>query len=291
MPKKKKVSNLLYFYLLEQKDLLSFTYSVSQAIYINMYRQLTNRKIRILNIDIDNITSHKLLTKINKGGVLLTPNVDHLVKLQFDSEFYQIYQQAEYVVCDSQILIYVSKFLGNKIVEKISGSDFFPQFYQHYKNDRDIRIFLLGGERHAVKLAQSTINTKVGRQIVVGGYSPPFGFEHDRFECERIIQLINNSGATVLAVGLGAPKQEKWIARYKSQLPKIKIFLAIGATINFEAGIIKRAPKWMSEVGLEWLHRLVLEPRRLWKRYLLEAPLLLWLVLKQKFNCYRHEKL
>ena len=257
-----------------------------------MCGQLNKRTIRILNIDIDNVTSKELLTKINKGGVLLTSNVDHLVKLQFDFELYQIYQQAEYVVCDSKILIYVSKFLGNQIIEKISGSDFFPQFYQHYKNDRDIKIFLLGGEKqkHAVKLAQSTINTKVGRQIVVGGYSPPFGFERDRFECDRIVQLINNSGATVLAMGLGTPKQEKWIDRHKNLLPKIKIFLAIGATINFEAGIIKRAPKWMSKAGLEWLHRLVLEPRRLWKRYLLEAPLLFWLILKQKFNCYRHKK-
>ena len=87
-----------------------------------MCGQLNKRTIRILNIDIDNVTSKELLTKINKGGVLLTSNVDHLVKLQFDFELYQIYQQAEYVVCDSKILIYVSKFLGNQIIEKISDN-------------------------------------------------------------------------------------------------------------------------------------------------------------------------
>ncbi|HEY9657752.1 MAG TPA: WecB/TagA/CpsF family glycosyltransferase, partial [Allocoleopsis sp.] len=74
--------------------------------------------------------------------------------------------------------------------------------------------------------------------------------------------------------------------RYKSQLPNIKIFLAIGATIDFEAGNVARSPKWISEAGLEWLYRLVAEPKRLWKRYLVEDPLFFWLVLLQKFNLY-----
>jgi exopolysaccharide biosynthesis WecB/TagA/CpsF family protein len=83
---------------------------------------------------------------------------------------------------------------------------------------------------------------------------------------------------------VGAPKQEKWIHKYKAQLPNIKIFLAIGATIDFEAGNKKRAPKWVSESGLEWLHRLFSEPKRLWRRYLIGGPLFCWLVLKQKLQ-------
>ena len=94
------------------------------------------------------------------------------------------------------------------------------------------------------------------------------------------------TGATVLAVGDGAPKQEKWICKYKDRMPNVRIFLAIGATIDFEAGNVSRAPKWMSDTGLEWLYRLVMEPNRLWRRYLLEDPLFFWLVLKQKLNLY-----
>ena len=90
-----------------------------------------------------------------------------------------------------------------------------------------------------------------------------------------------------MAIGVGAPKQEKWICKYKHKLPNIKIFLAIGATIDFEAGNIKRAPKWMSDIGLEWLHRLLSEPKRLWKRYLIEDLPFLWLILEQKLNLYK----
>lgn len=103
----------------------------------------------------------------------------------------------------------------------------------------------------------------------------------------EIVETINKSGATVLAIGVGAPKQEKWICRYKDKLPNIKIFLAVGATIDFEAGQKKRSPKWVSEIGLEWLHRLLSEPKRLWKRYLLDDSLFFWLILKQKLHLYQ----
>lgn len=243
-------------------------------------------KVTILNIDIDNLTSKELLSKIYRGGIVFTPNIDHLVKLQRDLEFYRVYQQADYVICDSQILFYISKFLGNPVVEKISGSDFFSKFYQYYRWDEKIKIFLLGGDRGVADLARENINSKVGRNMIVGACSPSFGFEKNEAECYQIIRQINNSGATVLAVGVGAPKQEKWIARYKQYLPQIKIFLAIGATLDFEAGTLKRSPAWMSTAGLEWLHRLILEPRRLWKRYLFDSIPFFWLLLKQKFNCY-----
>jgi N-acetylglucosaminyldiphosphoundecaprenol N-acetyl-beta-D-mannosaminyltransferase len=246
------------------------------------------RQINLLNITIHNVTMVELLEKLRGGGIVLTPNVDHIMKLQNNPEFYGIYQEADYRVCDSRILMYVSKFLGTPIQEKISGSDLFPAFYQHFQNDDGIKIFLLGAEKKIVEIAQQKINHKVGREIVVAAHSPSFGFEQDEVECEKIVDLINASQATVLAVGVGAPKQELWIAKYKSQLTHVKIFLAIGATINFEAGDIQRSPRWMSEIGLEWLFRLVSEPRRLWKRYVLSAVPFLWLVLQQKFSLYRN---
>ena len=91
-----------------------------------------------------------------------------------------------------------------------------------------------------------------------------------------------------LAVGVGAPKQEKWILKYKDLMPNVKIFMAIGATIDFEAGNVKRAPQWMSRYGLEWLYRLLSEPSRLWKRYLVDDLPFFWLILKQRFGWYRN---
>ncbi len=241
--------------------------------------------VKVLNLQIDNLSMQEVLERLQQG-VVFTPNVDHLVKLQKDRLFNEIYDTADYKLCDSKILIYAAKFLGSPIREKISGSDFFPAFYEYHRHNLGIKLFLLGAQPGVAAEAQRRINSKVGREIVVGSYSPPVGFETDAAECDRIIQMVNDSGATVLAVGVGAPKQEKFIYTYKDRFSTIKIFLAVGATIDFEAGQVNRAPRWASDAGLEWLYRLLSEPKRLWKRYLLDDPMFLWLVLSQKLNRY-----
>jgi N-acetylglucosaminyldiphosphoundecaprenol N-acetyl-beta-D-mannosaminyltransferase len=244
------------------------------------------QRVKILNVAIDNLSQAELLEQV-KQGIIFTPNVDHLVKLQSDPDFLKAYSIADYRVCDSKLLCYFAQFLGSPIKEKISGSDFFPSFYRYHKNNHDIRIFLLGARDGVAQQAQAKINEKVGREIIVATYSPPFGFENNDTECQKIVNLINQSGATVLAIGVGAPKQEKWIYQYRHQLPNINIFLAVGATIDFEAGHKPRAPKWVSELGLEWLFRLISEPKRLWKRYLVDDTRIFWLVLKQKYKLYQ----
>lgn len=247
------------------------------------------KKVRILNISIHNISTPELLENLTKfGGFVVTPNVDHLIKLQSDSELLKVYQNSNYQVCDSKIIQYSSRFLGHPIKEKISGSDLLPAFYEYNKNNENVKIFLLGAQEGIAKKAQDNINRKVGREIVVDSYSPPFGFDKDEAECQRIVGMIQKSGATVLAVGVGAPKQEKWIAKYRHQLKNIKVFLAIGAAIDFEAGNKPRSPKWMSEMGLEWLYRLMSEPQRLWKRYLIEDLPFFWLILQQKLDLYQY---
>lgn len=246
------------------------------------------KQVKIFNVDIHDLTMSELLAKLKFGGVVFTPNLDHLMKLQKNYKFYLTYQKADYVVCDSKVLMYASKFLGNPIQEKISGSDLFPAFYNYYKHDKKVKIFLLGGVGETATIAQQKINAKVGRDMVISTYSPPFGFENDDRECQKIVELINSSAANVLAIGVGAPKQELWLYKFKHQLKNVNTFFAIGATINFEAGNVKRAPKWMSEIGLEWLYRLLSEPQRLWKRYLLDDIPFFWLVLKQKLRLYKN---
>lgn len=244
--------------------------------------------VNFLNVSIHNTTTKELLADLNRtGGIVVTPNVDHLIKLQSDRELLKAYYQSHYRVCDSKILQYLSYILGNPIKEKISGSDLFPAFYQYNKDNEDIKVFLLGGELGVAQQAQSKINQKVGRNIIVDAHSPSFGFETNEAECAEIVERINRSQATVLAIGVGAPKQEKWIVKYKDKLTKIKIFLAIGATIDFEAGHKSRSPQIMSDIGLEWLYRLACEPNRLWKRYLVDSLPVFWLVGKQRLNKYQ----
>jgi exopolysaccharide biosynthesis WecB/TagA/CpsF family protein len=244
---------------------------------------INREKIKLVNVLIDNVSLPELLENL-KTGVLFTPNVDHIIKLQKNPAFSEAYQIADYIICDSKILLLASKFLGTPIKEKISGSDFFPAFYEFHKNNDNITIFLLGAKEGVAREAQQKINAKVGRNMIVGSYSPPLGFEQDPEESAKIIDIVQKSGATVLAVGVGAPKQENWIYQHRDKLPNIKIFLAIGATIDFEAGHKPRAPKWMSNAGLEWLYRLLSEPQRLWKRYLIDSLPFLWLVLQQKLR-------
>lgn len=230
---------------------------------------MQNNVIRIGQVFFDNLTAKELLDRLKKeGGTVFTPNVDHVVKMESDRTFREIYHQAEFKVCDSQIIYLTSKILNLPLKEKISGSDFFPQFYQEFSHDDKYTIFLLGAMSGVAEKAAININEKCGRKIVVDWYSPPFGFESDEAENQKIIDTINSSGATVLAVGLGCPKQEYWIMSNRQKLPDVKVILAIGATIDFEAGNIKRSPKIVSKLGLEWAYRLYKEPRRLWKRYL-----------------------
>jgi exopolysaccharide biosynthesis WecB/TagA/CpsF family protein len=221
------------------------------------------------------------LNNLHKGTVF-TPNVDHLINVRKNRDFGRAYSIADYKLCDSQILFFASRFLGSPIVEKISGSDLFPAFYQHHKDNLEMTIFLLGGMGDASVQAQANINRKVEREIVIDAYSPPFGFDTDEEESRRIVARINQSGATVLAIGVGAPKQEQWISQYRQYLTSVNIIFAIGAAIDFEAGLVPRAPQVVSQMGVEWLYRLVMEPKRLWKRYLVNDLPFLWLLLKQK---------
>lgn len=241
-------------------------------------------KVDILGVPIDNVTQDELLQEL-KSGIVFTPNVDHLMNLKQDEEFRAAYNIADYKICDSQILYFSSHFLGSPIKEKISGSDLFPAFYTYHKDNPDITIFLLGAAPGVAAQAQQNINARVGRDIVVGSYSPSYSFEQNPEECAEIIERIHHSGATVLAIGVGSPKQERWIYRYRQQLAEsVNIIFAIGGTLDFEAGTQQRAPKLVSTIGIEWLFRLMGEPRRLWKRYLINDLPFLKLVLNQKFH-------
>ena len=248
------------------------------------------RKVRILNVEVDNLPLKSLLAALgSSGGVVYTPNVDHLVKLRYDGDLFRAYQAADYLTCDSQILMFAAKLLNAPICEKISGSDLLPSLYRYYASDPNVTLFLLGAAEGVAARARDYINTKVQRQMVTDVYSPPYGFERDEVECEAIIDRVNRSGATVLAVGLGAPKQEKWIYQYRHRMPAVKTILAIGASIDFEAGNVPRAPAWMSRWGLEWAFRLGCEPKRLWRRYLVESVPFFFEIIRQKFGRYVYQ--
>lgn len=241
---------------------------------------------KILNVSIDNVSSAELLRKL-KRGVLITPNIDHLVKLQKDKELYDLYSKAEWVVCDSKILYLLTRLLKYPLREAIPGSSFFPDFYMYHKEDKYCKIFLLGAMEGVADKAMENINLKVGRKIVVGAYSPSYGFEKKQDENESIYRMINESGANVVLVGVGCPKQEKWIFANKDKMPEVDIWMALGATIDFEAGNIKRAPKIFQSLAMEWFYRFVKEPKRLFKRYFVDDIQFFYYFAKQLLGLYK----
>lgn len=245
------------------------------------------KRVKILNANIDKITQNDLLKNLSKG-VLVTPNVDQIVKMQSDKDYYQIVQRAEWVVCDSKILYLCSKLLGTPLPEAIPGSSFFPAFYEFHKDDENCKIFLLGAMDGVAKKAMEIINKKVGRVLIVGAYSPSYGFERKPEENERICQMINDSSANVVLVGVGCPKQEKWIEAHKAQMPNVNIWMALGATIDFEAGNVKRAPLIWRKLCLEWFYRFLQEPQRLFKRYFIVDMQFFWYFGKQLLGIYKN---
>lgn len=247
--------------------------------------------VNILDVEIDNLSRHELLARLAEdGGVVVTPNVDHLMKLQHDLEFRQVYDAVDFRVCDSKILMYAAQFLGTPICDKISGSDLLPWFCDYHRDNPDVKIYMLGAAPGVAKLAQQRINHRIGREIIVEAYSPSFGFEKNPEECEAIVERIRASSANVLVVGVGAPKQEKWIVNHRDKLPNIKTFLAVGAAIDFEAGHKPRSPEFVTELGLEWLYRTMSEPKRLWRRYLIEDMPFFGLVFQQWLAARRKRK-
>jgi exopolysaccharide biosynthesis WecB/TagA/CpsF family protein len=244
-------------------------------------------RVRLLNVDVDDITMDELVASFREG-LLLTLHVDMIMKLQKDREFYDILPQFDVITCDSQILFGASKILGTPVRERVSGSDFFPRFYEAHKDDPTVTVFICGGAPGVAEIARKNVNAKVGREIIVGADSPPFDYETRPGEVDRMIEKIHASKASVLLVGLGGGRQEKFIVRHRGRLPHVKAFLPLGGTIDYEAGAIDRPAPWVTTVGLEWLYRLAREPKQRWHRYLVHQPPVLYHLARQRLGLYKN---
>jgi len=245
-------------------------------------------KVNICGILIDNISMNDAISKFEMyikertPVYIVTPNVDHLVKLHHDNKFRNIYREASLVLCDGAPLIWASKFLGNPIIERVCGSDLFV-YLSEIAVKKGYKLFFLGGRPPSAKKAAEILILKYPDIQIVGVYSPPFGFENDSYENTKIVKMIKRAHPDILFVGLGAPKQEKWIKKYHKKTG-VPVSIGIGVSFEFVAGIVKRAPLWIRRCGFEWLWRLIMEPNRLWKRYLIDDLEFFLLILKQKLK-------
>ena len=240
---------------------------------------------RLLNVWVDNLSMQELMQRLS-AGIVFTLNPDHLYHLQRNGDFLASYRQADFITSDSKYVFWSLGWIGRRIKEKVSGSDIVPTFCHHHANNPDVKVFLLGAAPGVAQKALERINAREGRNVVVGAHSPSMRFVNDTAEIDQVVKIVNDSGATVLIVGLGAPKQEIWITKYRHAMPGVKIFMGVGATIDYEANTVARAPRWMTRNGLEWLYRLTTEPGRYWRRYFRDMEFF-WLVFLDGIGLYR----
>lgn len=243
-------------------------------------------RMKFMNTEIDNITMEEALDAMDdlirqkKNAYVVTPNVDHLVQLERGGPLCDVYKEADLILTDGKPLIWISKWYGTPIKEKISGSDLFPRLCEMAAKKGYTMFFLGAMEGIAAKAAENLQARFPGLQVT-GTYSPPYGFEKDEVESAHIRDMIHAAAPDILIVGLGCPKQELFIYHHRKELG-VPLSLGLGASLDFEAGNIKRAPAWMANHGFEWVYRITQDPKRLAKRYLIDDRKIIGMAFKYK---------
>jgi len=224
-------------------------------------------KINIHGVMMDNVTMDEALgfvvERLDGPGIakIYTPNSEIMMQAQRDPALKDILNQADLLIADGAGVVLASRILRRPLKEKVSGIDLVKRILENTRT-RPTSFFILGAKPGVAEKAAINIISDYPKAEIKGwhhGYFQPA-------EEDGIIEKINDSGAEVLLVGLGAPKQEKWIYRHRHSL-EVPVAIGIGASLDFIAGSARRAPVWMQHAGAEWLWRLGNEPRRLWRRY------------------------
>ena len=233
-------------------------------------------KVKILGVEINNITldetalkTKELIEKSNKScKIIVAPNVEFIMKAQKDKEFFEILKKAELATPDSIGVIIAGKLQKKPFKERIPGQAYFRKVLETAEKE-GWTVYLLGGKDDIPLKTKQNVE-KLYPKLKIVGYHEGF-FEKDSEE--DVINEINRLQPNVLFVAMGAPKQEKWIAKHQKEL-KVDVAAGQGGTFDYEAGNIKRAPKWIQKIGMEWLWRLFLQPSRIKRMYVLPIYLM-----------------
>ena len=244
------------------------------------------KKQPLLNTYVNNVDMNETLSAIDKmialgnKSYIVAINVDVVMKIESDSYLKKITDEADMVLVDGQPLVWISKWHKRPVKAKISGSDLVPLLCERAA-DKGYTIFIIGGKDGIAERAKRNLEKDYLGIQVVGTYSPPFGFERDKHELTKINGMISEAHPDLLIACFGCPKQEKWIyENYKKYDAKVSV--CAGATVDFLAGNVNRAPKWMSEHGLEWFYRFTQEPKRMFKRYFVDDMKIIKLIWKYR---------
>ena len=202
----------------------------------------------------------------------------HVVMEAYDSpEFREVVNQADLVTPDGMPLVWLLRFKGHPHQQRVYGPTLMLHILEMAARE-GIPVGFYGGKPDVLELLAQKMQQKFQGLKIVYSYSPPFR-PLTTLEDENIVSKVQESGARILFVGLGCPKQERWMAAHRGHIPAVMV--GVGAAFDFHAGVIRQAPAWMQRAGLEWLFRLMQEPARLWRRYLYNNPRFLVLALAE----------
>ena len=229
----------------------------------------------VMGLPFDTIDESELVglfregVRSGRGGWIVTPNLDILRQFTADAESRELILAASHRVADGAPIVWASRLAGVPVPDRVPGSDLVLSL-PGAAAKTGVRVFLLGGKpgvAHAAARRLEDLHPELGS---VGSYCPPYGFEDDPAELARIRAALCETSPVLVLIGLGFPKQERLIRRLRAELPQAW-FAGVGISLSFLAGDQQRAPAVLQRLGLEWLHRLSREPRRLFRRYLIQG--------------------
>jgi len=252
--------------------------------------QPTRRGLRIGSLWVDAVTRGDALAAIERlvdsgrGGAVFTPNVDHVVIAESNPALRDAYARASLSVADGMPLVWASPFLGCRLPERVAGSDLFIPL-MHIAARRGWRVYLVGGVPPVAQEAAYKLRTDYGVNVV--GSSSPVVDRNGVEVYGDALESVRAARPDLVVVALGNPKQELWVTRGGEALGPA-VSLGLGAVLDFLVGRQKRAPRWIASAGFEWLYRLAHDPRRLWRRYLVQDPRFAFIVLSTWWRARRH---
>ena len=241
-------------------------------------------RVRVAGVDFDALSEQQVVARIvgdlqdGRGGWVVTPNIDICRQIRHDPAARALVRGASLVVADGMPLVWAARLRGQPLPERVAGASLIFTLSAaaavHGKS-----VYLLGGRPGVPGQAAAELARRYPGLLVAGVDAPPDGFDREPGELAAVRKKLAEAQPDIVYVGLGFPKQERVIAALAADLPAAW-FIGCGAAIPFAAGALPRAPHWMQRLGLEWAHRLASEPRRLFRRYLVDdLPFALWLII------------
>lgn len=246
---------------------------------------ITRKKVTLFNTPIDAVSLKDTVALVddaicNKKQLHhIAVNVAKIVHMQTDKQLYQSVVSADIINADGLPLVWVSRFFGDRIPERVTGVDLMQSLVE-LAHTKSYRIFFFGAKEEVVSKVVNEYTKKYSSQIIAGYRNGYF----NEAEEELIARQITESGANILFVAITSPKKENFLFRNKDLLSGVNFIMGVGGSFDVVAGVVKRAPMWMQRAGLEWFYRIVQEPHRMWRRYLVTNTLFIYYLIKEFFK-------